>query len=177
MGKNLCTLGTIILLLYLPNEELPRRMMAFKINHILKFSISQTNLTLTFLQPFRTVENVLSDSYGTFQYRNRSKVTLKILTFAGSMFWGKKVPWKEKRQTIFWAKTYPKLLFNLDTGFSWVHDQHAWFYVCNLTLFSLVYFLTTASTEISYNYIFTKLDLKFEENVFCHSIIAVFSIS
>ena len=67
-------------------------MMAFKINHILKFSISQTNLTLTFLQPFRTVENVLSDSYGTFQYRNRLKVTLKILTFAGSMFWGKKVP-------------------------------------------------------------------------------------
>ena len=55
------------------------------------------------------------------------------------------------------------------------------YHVCNLTLFSFVYFLRIASTEKSY--IFIKLDLKFEEkgclfksqNVFSHSIFAVFN--
>ena len=56
VGRILFTLGTIILLLYLPIEELPRRIMATKFNHILKFSISHKNLTLTFLRLFRTME-------------------------------------------------------------------------------------------------------------------------
>ena len=55
-------MGTIILLLYLPIEELPKRIMATKINRILKLSISQKKLTLTFLQLFLTMEKVLSDS-------------------------------------------------------------------------------------------------------------------
>ena len=66
---------------------------------------------------------------------------------------GKKISLKRKRQTIFWAKTCPKLLFNLDAGFSWVHDQHACFYVFNLTLLSFFYFLRITSTEISYIYL------------------------
>ena len=53
-------MGTIILLLYLPIEELPKRIMPTKINRILKLSISQkthVNISAAFL----TMEKVLSD--------------------------------------------------------------------------------------------------------------------